>query len=628
MLRLLALSLALSLGGCAAQMAYQEGERLVEQRQLDAGVARLREAVLKDPDNARYRIAYVTARDRAIDTYLAQGDAARAAGNADAAQQAYGHALAFDPQHEKARAGLRALEMDARHARLMTQARAAIEARDADGARRRLNEILAELPSHDGARQLLVQVNERFAAPPPPEAALSAFYRKPITIEFKDAPLRQVFDVIARQSGLNFIFDKDVKTDTRTSIYLKNSTVEAAIFYVLTANQLEQQVMDGNTILIYPNVAAKLKEYQEMVIKTFYLSNADAKLVANTLKTILKSRDVVVDEKLNLIILRDNAEAVRLAEKLIALQDVAEPEVMLEVEVLEVKRSRLTSLGINWPDSVALAPLASSSGSPITVNDLRNLNGYNIGVSGVGATINTKRTSGDSNTLANPRIRVRNHEKAKVLIGEKAPTITTTISPGTGGFASESINYVDVGLTLNVEPSIYLNNEVGIRIALEVSNVLGQITTRSGTVAYRIGTRQASTFLQLKDGENQVLAGLINNDERSDGQKLPLLGDLPIVGRLFGNTTDDNQKTEIVLSITPHLIRNVQRPEAAATEFTAGTEASFRRRPDASPRQNVVLPPMAPSTPMTPPPAGATVIPVPPQAPAQPPASGNDDRKQ
>jgi general secretion pathway protein D len=355
-------------------------------------------------------------------------------------------------------------------------------------------------------------------------------------------------------------------------------------------NQLERQVMDGNTILIYPNVAAKQKEYQEMTVKTFYLANAEAKSIANTLKTILKSRDVVVDEKLNLVILRDSPEAVKLATQLVQLQDVPEPEVVLDVEVLEVQRNRLLDLGVDWPTALSFAPLKNVGDVPLTIDQLRGLNSGNIGVSGVSAVISAKKTDGDANTLAAPRIRVRNKEKAKVVIGDKLPTITTTISSGVGGFASESVNYVDVGLTLNVEPTIYLNNEIGIRISLEASTLVDTIETKSGTTAYRIGTRSAATMLQLKDGENQVLAGLIKNDERSSASHLPGLGDLPIIGRLFGSRQDTRDKTEVVLSITPHLVRNIQRPAANAAEFNAGTEASFRRRPDGTVRLPAALP--------------------------------------
>ncbi len=589
--RILALAFAaLALAGCAAQMAYRDGQQLVADDKIEAGLLKYRQAIAADPGNALYKSAFLKARDRNTTRLVEQAERELADGKADLALRSYQRALAIDPANERARAGLRLIEADARQAQLMGEAVAAFDKNDYELARQKTTAILAERPNHEPARLLLAQVTEKTAVAPA-EGGLAAAYKLPINIEFRDAALKQVFEVISRRSGLNFLFDKDVKTDQRTSIFLKNSTVEAAVYYLLVSNQLEQQVMDGNTILVYPNNAAKLKEYQEMTVKTFFLANAEAKNVANTLKTILKSRDVVVDEKLNLLIVRDSPEAIRLATRLVALQDVAEPEVMLDVEILEIKRSRLMDLGIAWPSSLGFAPLQASTGGALTIDALRNLNSGNIGVTGVSATLNANKTDGDSNTLANPRIRVRNKEKAKVVIGDKVPNITTIITPGTsGGFASESINYVDVGLTLNVEPTIYLNNEVAIRISLEVSNLVDSITTKSGSVAYRIGTRSAATMLQLKDGENQVLAGLINNEDRTGGSKVPGFGDLPILGRLFGSTRDSTDKTEIVLSITPHLVRNVQRPALGASEFSAGTETSFRRRPDTALRAPVQLP--------------------------------------
>jgi general secretion pathway protein D len=579
----------LLLSGCAAENAYREGNELVAQDKVEAGLVKYQQAVAADPMNAAYKSAWLRARDGATNRLLTQADRAIADGKPLLALQDYQRVLAIDPVNDRARAGLRQVEAEHRHAVLLEDARAALERKDHESARQKLNAILGERPSHEPARQLLAEVNEKTAVAPA-DAALAQAFKSPISLEFRDAPLKQIFEVIARHSGLNFLFDKDVKTDQRASIFLKNSTVESAVYYLLMTNQLERQVMDGNTILIYPNVAAKQKEYQEMTVKTFYLANADAKSIGNTLKTILKSRDVVVDEKLNLVILRDTPEAVKLAAQLIALQDVAEPEVVLDVEVLEVQRNRLLDLGVDWPTSLSFAPLAGPGGGPLTIDQLRGLNSGNIGVSGISAVATAKKTDGDANTLANPRIRVRNREKAKVVIGDKLPTITTTISSGVGGFASESVNYVDVGLTLNVEPTIYLNNEVGIRISLEASTLVDTIQTKSGTTAYRIGTRSAATMLQLKDGENQVLAGLIKNDERSSGTKLPGLGDLPIVGRLFGSSQDTRDKTEVVLSITPHLVRNIQRPPTASSEFSAGTEASFRRRPDGAARPAAQLP--------------------------------------
>jgi general secretion pathway protein D len=583
------LAIAVGVSGCAGQLAFREANQLVAKDQVEAGLLKYQEAVRAEPGNAEYRTAYLVARDRAAQRLLEQSERQLSEGRPDLAEQGFRRVLGLDQMNERARSGLRAIERDSRQDKLLAAAIEHANKKEYDLAKLRLNALLTETPSNEKARLLLREVTEK-SAQPVVESGLAKSYKQPITIEFRDAPLKQVFEVIARRSGLNFVFDKDVKTDQRTTVMLKNSTVESAIYFLLLTNQLEQQVMDANTILIYPNVAAKLKEYQEMTVKTFFLANAEAKLVANTLKTILKSRDVVVDEKLNLLIVRDNPEAIRLAERLIAVQDAPEAEVMLEVEILEVKRGTLMNLGVEWPTSVGLTPLSFAGGTGVTVRDLRSLNSDTIGVTGVSAAINANKTDTDSNLLANPRIRVRNKEKAKIVIGDKLPVITATVSSGIGGFASDNVTYVDVGLTLNVEPTIYLNNEVAIRVQLEVSNLTNTITTRNGGTAYQIGTRQASTMLQLKDGENQVLAGLINNEERGTASKLPGAGDLPIIGRLFGSKRDDNQKTEIVLSITPRLIRNVQRPEASASEFSAGTEASFRRRPDLTVRTPVQLP--------------------------------------
>jgi general secretion pathway protein D len=625
--RLLPALLAILLSGCAAQMAYREGNELVAQDKVEAGLSKYQEALAADPSNVQYKSAFLRARDAATNRLLPQADRELADGKVDLAVADYRRVLAIDPLNDRARAGLRLVDADRRHGVLMGEARAAMERKDYDTAKAKLTAILTERPTHEPARQLLAEVNDRIAANSP-EAALAAAFRTPINLEFRDAPIKQIFEVIARHSGLNFLFDKDVKTDQRASIFLKNSTVEAAVYYLLMTNQLERQVMDGNTILIYPNIAAKQKEYQEMTVKTFYLANAEAKSVGNTLKTILKSRDIVVDEKLNLVILRDSPEAVKLASQLVALQDVPEAEVMLDVEVLEVQRNRLLDLGIDWPTSLSFAPLQAAGGAAVTLDQLRHLNGSTISVTGVAGSLTASKTDGDSDTLAAPRIRVRNKEKAKVVIGDKLPTITTTISSGVGGFASESVNYVDVGLKLDVEPTIYLNNEVGIRISLEVSNLVDTVTTKGGTTAYRIGTRSASTMLQLKDGENQVLAGLIKNEDRSSATKLPGVGDLPILGRLFGSQQDTRNKTEVVLSITPHLIRNLQRPPASSSEFSAGTEASFRRRPDTSVRTPVQIPaqgaravPGGAPVRVPAPPAGAAQPAVQPPAAAQPPAS-------
>jgi type II secretory pathway component HofQ len=429
------------------------------------------------------------------------------------------------------------------------------------------------------------------ASSPLAEAILAPTFRKPISLDFKDAPLRQIFDVVAHGAGLNIIFDKDVKADQRASIYLRNTTIETAIDYLLLTNQLEQRVMDAHTLLIYPNSEAKQKDYQPLAVKSFMLGNASAKSVAETLRALFKLKDVAVDEKLNMLIIRDSTDAIRLAEKLVALQDVPEPEVMLDVEVLEVSRNRLMELGVSLPASVSFTPLASDSGKGLTLADIRmrNLTGTTVGVVMDPVKISANKTDDDGNILANPRIRVVNREKAKITVGNRVPNIASTAVSANGLLTqSESVTYLDVGLKLDVEPTIYLDDYVSIRLGLEVTSIVGVQVTKSGTTAYTLGNRMASTVLRLKDGENQILAGLINDEDRQTANKLPGLGDIPVLGRLFGSTREDGKKTEIVLSITPHLIRNIKRPGIDASEFLIGTEHSLRR-PSALP--GTVAPP-------------------------------------
>ncbi len=188
----------------------------------------------------------------------------------------------------------------------------------------------------------------------------------------------------------------------------------------------------------------------------------------------------------------------------------------------------------------------------------------------------------DTNILASPRIRARNREKAKIMIGDRVPVITNAVTPVATGspVVTGNVQYLDVGLKLEVEPDIRLNNEVAIKINLDVSSIVKEVqNTMSGTLAYQIGTRNASTLLQLKDGETQILAGLIDNEQRNSASKVPGLGQLPILGRLFSEHNNNGTKTEVILSITPHVIGKVHQPKASEVEYWSGTEANVHSRP-------------------------------------------------
>jgi general secretion pathway protein D len=339
-------------------------------------------------------------------------------------------------------------------------------------------------------------------------------------------------------------------------------------------------VLNDKTLLIYPNTPAKARDYKDLVVRSFYLMNADAKQTANMIKTVVKTRDMFVDEKTNMVVIRDTPEAVRIAERLVANQDMAEPEVMLEVEVMEVGTTLLNQLGIQWPTQLSFG-LIGAAGTPGTVTlpewINRSANLVRLTVSDPLLSINLRKQDGRTNILANPRIRVKNKDKAKIHIGDKVPVITSTTTAT--GFLAESVNYLDVGLKLEVEPTVFLEDDVGIKVGLEVSSIAREIRSPSGTLTYQVGTRNAATNLRLRDGETQVLAGLINDEDRKAANKVPGLGDLPVAGRLFSSTNDTANRTEIVLLITPRVVRNLKRPETRHEEFRSGTDADIGGAP-------------------------------------------------
>ena len=567
------------LAACAGNQAYNDGQAMLGAGRTEQGLALLEQAAQAEPTNAKYRIAVTNGKMRALNSLNGRAEALRQQGSLAEAQTLYRQALAIDASDDVAQRGLASVAQDERHRKLVQEAQASYqrggEANVAQ-AQEALRQVLQERPAQREALALKSRIGDEQAKARPAGGKLAAAYRKPVTLEFRDAPLRSVFDFISKVSGLNFVFDKEVDPALRATISVRDTSIEEAIAMLLGANQLEQSVTSDKSITIYPNTPQKVKDYQQLVVRTFFLANADVKTVAFSIKTLLKAKDVVTDERLGIIMLRDTPEMVRMAERIINVQDLADPEVMLEVEVLEVKRTRLMELGIRWPDQASLTLAGSGTGlGGLKVADLRRINGENINLGIGGVTLNANKTDSDSNILANPRIRVRNKEKAKILIGDRVPVITVTTN---NGVSSDSVNYIDVGLKLDVEPNVYLDDEVAIKINLEVSNVVKEVISKTGTQAYQIGTRSASTVLRLKDGETQVLAGLISDEDRGTANKVPGVGELPVLNRLFGSQKDDAMRSEIVLSITPRLLRSIRRPDLMTAEFNSGTEAAVGGR--------------------------------------------------
>jgi general secretion pathway protein D len=573
---LLPLAIACVVAGCGTTAQLRDANRLFDRGEYVQAVQKFRATAQAKPMNVEYRQQYLLKQQEAFETVVHEAERARLAGNLTEAETLYQTALQIEPGSTLADEGIKRISDTRRHGEQLVKIDELIAADQLDPAERMVRVVLAEDPDSRRAQNSLERIHAaRDSSKPKPGDGLEDRFRKPVTLEFRDVPVKVAFDVLSKASGINFVYDQDIRPDLKVSVFLRKTPLDDAIHMIGLSTQLETRVINGNSVLVFPNTPQKVSEYRQLNVRSFYLANADAKKVAEMLKAILKTETVMVDEKLNMLVMRDSPDAIRLAERLIALEDIGEPEVMLDVEVLEVKKSKLLDMGINLPAEIGLSVLPpSQTATALSINDLKGLNASSIYASVPNATVKLHDERSDARILANPKIRVKSKEKASVLIGDKVPVITSTST--STGFVSETVNYVDVGLKLEVEPSVYAGDEVSIKINLEVSSLVREITTASGTLSYQIGTRNAQTVLRLTDGETQILAGLINKEDRKSANGLPFISRLPLLSRLFGSKKNDVQNTEIVLSITPHLIRGVRRAGMDEMEFESGTANHLR----------------------------------------------------
>lgn len=573
-----ALAGAMLLLGCASQPAYlTQASKLIAEGRGEEALAVLEKVSRDNPGDYAARSEYFRQRALVVAQWLGQADMLRQDGQFEPAEALYQRALKHDPENPRARAGLAQVESDRRHRAVVAVAEKLLKEDKYLEAQDVLRPVLAESPQNREAQRLQRRIDEKMTKPAIATIRLKPLTTKPLSLELRDVSLRNAFDVLSRASGVNFVLDKDVRADQKTSIAVRDADLEDAIGLLLAANQLAQKILNENTVLVFPNTPAKLREHQELVVKSFYLANADVRQTANMIRTLVKSRDIFIDEKLNLLVIKDTPNAVRLAERLIAAQDLAEPEVVLEVEVMEVASNRLLELGVQWPTQVFWqdpATVPAPAGTGTSLGAVQRVSGnLTAFVATPLVLLKLQQQDGTTSVLANPRIRVKNKEKARIHIGDRVPVITTTAA-ASGGFVSENVSYLDVGLKLEVEPLIHLQDEVGIKVGLEVSNIVKEVkSVTSSTLAYQIGTRNANTTLRLHDGETQILAGLISDEDRRTASRVPGLGDLPVAGRLFSANRDATSRTEIVLLITPRLVRTLARPDVRSLEFAAGTEA-------------------------------------------------------
>ena len=588
----------LALSGCTAgKRAYSIGEQFEADGNYEDAMYSYAEAFRKEPETGEYRARFFKARSRASEKRFKMGMDQLERGDYVGALAEYQTAYGLDPTQDKYKQ-----QMDVT-TRLKDAQLAYNEGREFEKANKlkdanRTYLVAIELnPDNKEYKAALARVTgQRKSKLEGFELSLKS--SKPITLKFKDARIKDVFTIITQLTGINFVFDEGVKDQT-VSIYLENATFQQAMDLLTNMNKLHTKILNESTVLVYPKTPEKSKQYEDLTLRTFHLSYMDAKKAVNLIRTMLQVKKIYVNEESNSIIVRDTGEIVDVVEKILEANDVPDPEVVLEVEVMEITDHNASNLGLllsNYNVQLgAFSPanklLSSSSLAPtttqvtsgattatttdVTVDNLVkafSLRGYSGFVTVPSATYNFGKTLTKGEVLSNPKIRVKNKEKAKFNVGQRVPITTTTLN---GTLSQVNVQYVDVGVKLNAEPNIQLNNEIIIKLSLEVSSILSKENvggSSSPTSVVTIGTRNLDTVLSLKDGETSIIGGLIQNTQNNTKQKIYLLSDIPLIGPLLTGHDTTKDKTELILAITPRLVRSVTVPQNNLMSFGSGKE--------------------------------------------------------
>ncbi len=565
----------------------QRGDQFVAEGRWDEAVAAYRKAIKEDPFNDDLRAQLKDAKLRAAEQHYRAGKAAIKDGRVMQALQEFQWATGLDPSRREHRAGL----VDALR---LKEAREQL--RDAKKLRS-LGRLDDAMVAYERAVVLdpgLTEALEGVTTVTAQQRASKAITEspQPVTLRFQRAKLREVFEILARTAGVNVVFDKDVRDDPVT-IFLKDMPYDDALKLILNTNNLRAHRVAPNTLLIVPNTKQKKAQYQDLMIRTFYLSNAKAKKVVNLLRSMLESKRVYADEDVNAVVVRDEPAKLHLAERVIHSIDRRQPEVMLEVEILEVDRTKSLEYGVNFAKEAGFGIVPpgvtglTTTTTTFTLEQLTDL-GKSSFIFTFPATVflDFFKQQSDAKTLSAPKIRVLNKQKATINVGDKQPILlsTTNVLPGqaaTGAVPTTSTvtstEFKDTGVKLTVEPTVHLVDEVTLKFKIEVTRVGEQVILQESPEIsqFRFGTRTAETTLRVRDGQTVVLAGLIAEERRDTKETVPWLDAIPILGELFTTRTKDTNTTELILTITPHIIRHSDTPGLEEQAFWSGTQTQF-----------------------------------------------------
>jgi general secretion pathway protein D len=537
------------LPGCAARQAFKSGQKEMRRQNYDRAILGYSKAMALDPGNERYTVALARAKVNSSHDHFQRGRRYQAAGQLELAIAEYQQVLLLAPGHQYAANELR---------------RAADELRQRDA-----------LPSE--LEQIKERARQRDLGPPrlDPKANI------PILLNFPDVKVGKIFEALGKAAGINFIFDDKTDLEKPMTIDVGNVTFEQALDILMLQTKNFYKVIDQYTLLVAPDNRQKRQEYEDQVIRTFFLSNGDTKQVTTLLRSLLQARQIAENEDLNSITIKDTPDKVAIAERIISANDKSKGEILIDVELLEINRNLARTVGIDLSSKVLSLTFRDGRAS-VKLNELDTLNqsgNWTIGVI-PSVILNFLRTDGDTRVIAKPQLRVSEGEQAEILIGDRVPIPTTSFntSQTVGGniVPLTSFTYQNVGITVQMEPRVHHNKEVTLKVQVEISQLGAPVETSAGQTQPTINTRQIQTVIRLRDGETNMLAGLIAREQSESQSGVAGLSDIPGLRRIFGNTTTRSRETDIIMTLTPRIIRVPDLSEEDLAMLWVGTEENMR----------------------------------------------------
>jgi general secretion pathway protein D len=582
-----ALALAV-LVACASTGSLRLATNAEAEQHYDLAVAEYTKVLRAHPDNREARLGLERAKLRASQEHFTSGRRLSSMGKLEEALVEFQIAAELNPANGDIERELQATR---------SQLRTKVAVRE-DGKTRLESVIANSLEAPLPGRDL------------PTDVTL------PDSLVFRDASSRDVFAAIAKFSDLSIVFDPTFR-DQPVSIDLRGSSLEDALTSVATSTRNFWKTTATRTITVVPDTAAKRREYEEEIVRTFYLSNADLKETLDILRIVVDARRLAAMTATNAITIKDTAERITAAGKIITAIDKARPEVVIDVELLEVNRTKLKDYGLQIA-SPAQSPSGLNGAADInrdglSLRDLANLTQADVLLTNLPALYyRLLKTDSATRVLANPQLRTTEGVAAQARFGERVPVPVTTFAPiAAGGVQTQpitSFNYENIGVNIDITPRTHHDDAVSLTVRVELSSISG--SGFGGLPTF--GNRSISTVIRLKDGETNMLAGLIRDEERSSLAGIPGLSDIPVIGPMFAHKHKETQETDIILTLTPRIVRVLNLSDADLQAFRVGRDSG-------SPITDI--PPLPVPLPIPPvrPPGADEPITAPPRSPAVPP---------